>query len=470
MRARKIIERAKVDAAVEQMLTHTCPNKDCGIRLAPENLCPVCQFTELMDRRHHIETLAGDERGRCNGFYKNGKPCRSYSYAEGCCRQHWTTPEMEAHSQRNEEKAKDIATQMNKKAQDLRDQDRFHRGFAIRRLSHSKDDWQVTAVTPEAARAYTKATGETHFGGVPLDCGIYQMPQDDIIAQIDDVMAGQPPVETVIDDPETAAIIVSPATGQIYGQVSKTEADARREHELRIEEERTRRAEARARSDEATAEKQRIQAEEKQRQDHIATNRMTAMAAAAATARKQTDKQHRQEQRKRTQERHQRQDAQGLQRTDSEGRFLCDSCQRRYHSPDFAFCYNCTKGSGNREHRARIDSGEIRQRQQARQEIRDTIMAPLIAEQQAMNQTEADARTAIRQEIQAVLDANHLPWSVTSLYKWVFNGDNRQNPVRPEDKEIIETLIEDMEKSISLPAWNTFSRLIPSLRETSTRK
>ena len=251
------------------------------------------------------------------------------------------------------------------------------------------------------------------------ECGdMMDISIDDLIAQIDDLLDGHPAEERVLASGDS--IIVSPTTGQVYGERTAEERQAEMDAAAQLE---ARRAFSRVRSytDQATVDatkgmsaaeiwaivadleekKARIETEREQaradreaervRQDDEARAQRRDMIESGRQKRQQREKEYRARRRRELADLHERQDRQGLQRTNLDGKLLCDSCQRVYHEPDFDYCYGCKRGRKASEHRARMASGEIAERKTARQAVREAYLRPQreaeLAEQAAMRET-----------------------------------------------------------------------------------
>ena len=174
-----------------------CTKQNCDTPRSPEGLCPICQPTQLMDLRHRNELAAGIHPEPCQGTYRNGNPCRHHAYADHHCRQHWSTPEIDARISEATHQARDLADDATDHAPPPRTRNITHRGFRIRNQSPGQDQqWHVTALTPQAAQAHAQSTGIPWYGGLPLDCGSLQHPRDEVIARINNLLDDAQPLDS----------------------------------------------------------------------------------------------------------------------------------------------------------------------------------------------------------------------------------------------------------------------------------
>ena len=398
--ARKIIEDAKVEAAVEQMV--------------PEYL--------------------RSREGRCQALYRNGNECRAWAVADGLCRQHGEQDDARVQEIRAE--GQRLAEEITRRNREKHSRDCTYRGFRIthRGISPSAEVWQVIAVSYESAKKYLAATGERRASAsADMDCGIYEMPLESLKAQIDDVMGGMAPVEVQTEMPAGSGVakVVSPRTGEVYAEISAEEQAERAEQNARVE---ALREAARVSLYgvgrypfggmsaaeimavvEIEREKRAAVQQEREERKAAETREREARTQAALAERKLSEerlraemeaeeREYRRNRRKALADLHQRQDVEGLQRTNLGGELLCDSCQRVYHDPDYDFCYGCKRGRKNTEHRQRVQSGEIKAREQARKQRRaaylDTpeIQAAMRAEAEAKQLEKEQAKAAFQRE------------------------------------------------------------------------
>ena len=384
------------------------------------------------------------EKTRCIGHYKNGNPCRSWAVIGEYCKRHHEDVLEAALSGELEAEARRIAERMDRQLAEQKSLTREHRGFRlIHRGSGNRDaknygrDWQVVAVTYEAAIAYCDATGERmpHAG---YQCGdMYDIAPEDIIAQIDDLLDGHPAEEVVM--PDGGAVVVSPGTGAIYQEITPEERAQRLEMETALEARHQEAVDRRIRREAALAQdaadrevdiqrqeaaiyaesgltdRQIVEAQEKARmviRDTAGSLRPVDPVKAASIGvsmvrgrliGEKEDRERRAARRQELAALHERQDRRGEQRTNLEGQILCDSCQRSYHDPAYDYCYGCGRGRKNPAHRARMASGEIAERKAARQAIREGYLAPQRAAEQAEQAAMRETRDQVYQ--QALADA-----------------------------------------------------------------
>ena len=301
--------------------------------------------------------------------------------------------------------------------------------------------WSVRADN-DARRRYAQAMNDTWCDG-----DFYDVTAEQLAAQIDDIMGGAPPEKVVL--PDESAVIVSPTTGEVYREITpvehKQELALEAAAALRWEEVEDRKA-ARAQAeldfqDKRDEEAKRAELEREAKREEIRGQRETNETRWARQRREFAA-----ENRKLLRQQHKEQDAQGLQRTNLDGLALCDSCQRRYHDPGFDFCFNCKRGRGQREHRQRLDSGEVAARQAARQKVRDNYMAPARAVA-AQDKAVAEAhRREVNAELNALLESCGLPlWSGEGFQKYSHNvrlGLRFNGGLREQDAPMVTGLLE----------------------------
>ena len=358
------------------------------------------------------------EKTRCIGHYKNGNPCRSWAVIGEYCKRHHEDVLEAALSGELEAEARRIAERMDRQLAEQKSLTREHRGFRlIHRGSGNRDaknygrDWQVVAVTYEAAIAYCDATGERmpHAG---YQCGdMYDIAPEDIIAQIDDLLDGHPAEEVVM--PDGGAVVVSPGTGAIYQEITPEERAQRLEMETALEARHQEAVDRRIRREAALAQdaadrevdiqrkeaaiyaesgltdRQIVEAQENARmviRDTAGSRRpvdpvkAASMGVSVVKGRIIGEKEDRERRAARRQELaalHEQQDRRGEQRTDLEGpdtlRLLPTGLSR---SRLRLLLWLRARAQKCRRTGARMASGEIAERKAARQAIREGVSGP----------------------------------------------------------------------------------------------
>ena len=440
-----MIENAKVEAAVEARLAE---------RAARNAVHPLCQ-----------------------GVYKNGNLCRNRAVADGLCRQHGgdkSASERAAEAARIRElegESQRIADEQQEMARQSRVADCIYRGFTIvNGGTASRPQYQVTALSIDSAVAYRRATGGDVYpdsmGGLmrDTDCGLYEgVTVDELKRQIDDVLAGTPPEEVPAQSGDVVSRVVSPRTGEIYADITAEQkaaeivqgANAKAAH---IE------AVARRKARDETLEQMRRNREqlrlEREAADWRNREQQAEQYRLEGVERERTE---RRERRKRLAELHVRQDAQGEQRTNLEGDPLCDSCQRVYHRPDFDFCYGCSKGRNRTDHRARVESGEVKARRDARQKVREVYMTPM-RERKAQEMADAQAvKGTLNAEILFMLQGCGVDMTVGKFHDYCH--DKSWVAMRPEDLASMDSVVEAAE-SLSTGAY---AKIAPWLEQLVAR-
>ena len=433
--ARKIIEDAKVLAQVEATLAERA-GRDAARQL-------------------------------CQGVYRNGNLCRSYAIADGLCRRHggdMTAAEREADAARvreNEEVAARLFERQRQAADERRANDCTYRGFRIvNRGSARRPQYQVNAISLDSAVAYLSATGghilPPEMAGLmrDTDCGLYEgVTVDELKRQIDDILAGEPPVEVYAEKEYGAASarIVSLRTGEVYGELSAHELAQRDERNARVEALRQAATvglygagmnplsgmnaaeimavvnverEKRAAAPRVRQERQAAEAREREARISLLEEERKLMAERRRAEAEATERESSRNRRKQLAELHQRQDIEGLQHTDLDGKLLCDSCQRVYHDSAYDFCYGCKRGRKRTDHLRRIESGEIAKRKEARQAIRERILAPMREVEAAEKEALAARQRSTSEEIAEMLQRVGLTgWTFGDLAEWVERVD-----------------------------------------------
>ena len=384
---------------------------------------------------------------KCEATYQNGNPCRAYAVIGPHCRVHseeFVDGVMSGEYERKERLAREHAHGVQQKMQERHRLDQVYRGFRLTYRGHGDpatgEDWQVVAETYEAAVMYCEVIDKRSRPSAGMQCGMYSATLDDIKGQIDDILAGASPV--VLDTPQGGAVIVSPNTGTVYSEISPDEHRAQQEAERKARE-RHEEAMARRRERETLLEQRKLAIEsDRRRKDADAKARRTALLSEARQSVSEAKRKERSERRRQLADLHERQDVQGLQRTNLEGDLLCDSCRRVYHKPDFLFCYGCSRGKRRRDHQHRVDSGEIDARQRRRDAIRDAYLAPIRDEESIELADASTRRKAANSELKELLPAHGFAnWDANTLHNFCASS-SRVHPTETHQAERVIAFLE----------------------------